>query len=1085
MNESHQNFGGRRFVGRSVFLRSSLFLAGAVLTGTLFFAAPPVFGAERYSDFYQALLQRGYYDTAVDYLESLRGKPNIPAEIADQLDFLIGKATLSMIRDASAAERPIYVNRCRELIERFLKEHPDHPQAQEAGTALARIWLEDGRANLDRINPSLSEAEQLPLRETARKNFEKAAPLLEKAVAQARARAKSVQDKPDAQNDPATAQIYADFLGVLLESASLTAQTARTYPAGSEAYTKGLEAAKAKYDELYVKYQMYPAGCRARFEEAVIEQELGHIDQAKEMLAEIFSLPMQPSLYGLKTDAILLFDRISINDKKPDGWMEMLRQYNTWINAPSIPSRYTDSADGLEIHLLTGRAALALYELRRNDQKEFAEAGKRVFTDTSDPTLKLFKKLDDLAYEMFDYVYQRRSLQSLEAEKLLKNPIFSERREKTYAEKPADFTAALQNVNRSWTDFVQANLDAGDAVGTEEIQKAGERKTKAADAADRNFRWVFDLAPRSADPNTLDDLRLQWATLKLLTGRFEEAEILADYLLYHRPSYQNATKADEISLHALKSIFQAEQDKGVDKEHLAPLEARVAEKTGYIMKRWGENVTGDALPIVQEATLVLMETAISAGEIDKAKEFLAKIPAESAQRAGAEMALGQSLWAAYIRQSSADEASRPSPDALASLIDSARESLRKGLDAKRSAAGGFRSDDRTTVYAALSLAQIYMTDGNPKEAFEWLRHPVIGPLTLVEKGLKSDESSEEGSSGGGFSEQFRLTALTLSLRVLVGINDFARAEEVTGELESFIERASPENRERLTGVYLSLGKELEAQIRRLREESINDPSKAEELKSVSQGFEGFLERISGRTEGNTYYTLRWVGDTFYSLGIGLRGESAELSPEAKAYFEKSGRTYLAILKQIKADPAWAPNEKASALATVRLADCLRQVGKCGAALNYLIPLLKENESNLELQFSAARVYQEWGNADKTYFVRAIQGGEPQENAKNLIWGWNRIITILSRNIDQAGPYRDRFYEAVLNKMECRKRWTQTLTDPAARKKQAVSAENELVRLHQVHPDLGGPATFAKLEAYLTEFRAFAGTNNPNGLTKEK
>ncbi|MBO7678874.1 MAG: hypothetical protein J6S75_04315, partial [Thermoguttaceae bacterium] len=79
-----------------------------------------------------------------------------------------------------------------------------------------------------------------------------------------------------------------------------------------------------------------------------------------------------------------------------------------------------------------------------------------------------------------------------------------------------------------------------------------------------------------------------------------------------------------------------------------------------------------------------------------------------------------------------------------------------------------------------------------------------------------------------------------------------------------------------------------------------------------------------------------------------------------------------------------------------------------------------------------------------------------------------------RGLAKGDQYKERFYEAVLHKVRCRMAWMRTLTKEEDKKKQAVGGINELYRLAQVQPDLGGPKYRAELDDLLKEFQTAAG-----------
>ena len=1060
--------------------------------------------------FYDRLMERGYCDTAIDYVDSLRNQPNCPKEIADELDYLAGRAYLARVKTASPAERDLFLKRSRELLLSFLEKNPDHPDAFEANAQLASVTVREGEKLLAGISDQTSDVEKTRIQQSARDIFDQAAGAFDQAENLARDQIIDLQSDDAKAHSPEANLFYGRYLDLLLNKSRLLIQKADTYPPDAPEQAELLVNAKAAFHRIYEKYQAYPGGYRAFYEEARIENRLGHTEEALAILDEISQLPMQPALYVLKTESLALFGEITRGDKKPERLMEMIRGYNGWKVTGGLPENFYTSAEGLSIHLATAQAALALLDLRQNDRETFNTVGKAVFSEKSDSAIKLMAHLDKVAFEALDFVRQQKSPLSIEAEKLIQTPALAKLLEEAPQTVPHDFSEALLRVNRSWSLFVQLNSDGAAASQDEQAKKIRAEVEQAV-------RLALSMSAK-AESIEVDNLRLQWGTFKLLTDQTDDALIIFDFLCRHRQSFSGATKAAELSIRAMRGELRRARKQG-DQEKIARLNEDILQRTDYIIKRWGEGFTEDIVPAVQDAVAIQIESAIAAGQMEKALERLNQIPEGTASWAAAKLQLGQALWNDYaLRQEegTADQASQNH------LRAQAREALADGLSRRLELTSGGNESDTVSVYAALSLAQIAMSEKNAEEAIRWLSHPKIGPLTLAERSaarlfggsaqsvppaeneeIAEDDTeaddqhpTEEGTaetSEGGSSEPgvqaartasstgqtFQITALTLALRAYVQTGDFQRAEEVMASLEKFASIGQG-SEERLTGIYLQLGKQLEDQLHWLRAEAVDDPKAAEEIDKLSEGFESFLDRCSTRSAGNTYQTLRWIADTFYSLGMGLldEGKDAQMSGEqaqkAQKYFEKGGRTYLAILKKIDSDPAWTSVTTAKTIASVRLAECLQKVGRYPQALKYLLPLLTENENNLELQFTAASLYEAWGSLDKTYYIRAIQGGEPQKSGKNLIWGWNRIVTTLSRSLAKSDQYKERFYEAVVHKVRCRIAWMRTLTGAEEIKKQAVGGINELYRLAQVQPDLGGPKYRSQLDDLLKEFQTAAG-----------
>ena len=1060
--------------------------------------------------FYDQLIERGYCDTAIDYVDSLRNQPNCPQQIAEELDYLAGRAYLARVKTASPAERDLFLKRSRELLQSFLEKNPDHPDAFEANSQLASVSVREGEKLLAGITDQTSDVEKIRIQQSAREIFDQAAGAFDQAENLAREQIIDLQSDEDKAHSPEANLFYGRYLDLLLNKSRLLIQKSDTYPSDAPERVQLLEEAKAAFHRIYEKYQAYPGGYRAFYEEARIENRLGHPEEALAILDEISQLPMQPALYVLKTESLALFGEIALKDKKPQRLMELIRGYNGWKVTGNLPENFYVSAEGLSIHLAAAQAALALLDLRQNDRETFNTVGKAVFSDKSDSAIKLMARLDKVAFEALDFVRQQKSPLSIEAEKLIQTPALAKLLGEAPQVTPSDFSEALLRVNRSWSLFVQLNADGAAASQDEQAKKIRAEVELA-------LRLALSMSAK-AEPTEVDNLRLQWGTFKLLTEQTDEALIIFDFLSRHRQNFPGATKAAELSIRAMRGELRRARKQG-DQEKIARLNEDILRRTDYIIKRWGEGFTEDIVPAVQDAVTIQIESAIAAGQTEKALEHLSQIPEGTAAWAAAKLQLGQALWNDYALRQGEGTAD---PAGQNQLRDQAREALADGLSRRLELTSGGSESDTVSVYAALSLAQIAMSEKDAEEAIRWLSHPKIGPMTLAERtaarlfggGAQSAPASEdktiaeggpEGDTQGGTEQNagdiseggssapgaqasqgasssqqtFQITALTLALRAYVQTGDFQRAEEVMGCLEKFASTGRG-SEERLTGIYLQLGKQLEEQLRSLRAEAVDDPKAAEEIDKLSEGFESFLDRCAARSAGNTYQTLRWIADTFYSLGMGLldEGQDAQMSGQqaqkAQKYFEKGGRTYLAILKKIDADPGWTSAAAAKTVASIRLAECLQKVGRYPQALKYLLPLLTENENNLELQFTAASLYEAWGALDKTYYVRAIQGGEPQKSGKNLIWGWNRIVTTLSRGLAKSDQYKERFYEAVVHKVRCRMAWMRTLTGAEEIKKQAVGGINELYRLAQVQPDLGGPKYRAELDELLKEFQTAAG-----------
>ncbi|MBR5626026.1 MAG: hypothetical protein IKW74_00215, partial [Thermoguttaceae bacterium] len=790
--------------------------------------------------------------------------------------------------------------------------------------------------------------------------------------------------------------------------------------------------------------------------------------------------------------------------------MEIIRRFYDWKNKGEFPKEYYTCMEGLQIHLLTGKAAIALEELRNTDSDQYKKTIQAVFIDKGDPGYKVIhnkQQLIPFAYETLDFIRQQQQ-NSLygEVESLLKNPIFAsleEQKQKDVVTKNNDFETLYQNAGRCWSFYLQTRKD-WEMASPENRAEAENRLSEAAQAADDSFRKALFFATPQAPASDVDKLRFQWASLCLLNKRYEDAIVLSEYLIQGNPDFEFLLETASVNLHAWYQIYNETKKESVSHTEIPEIIAHIQKCVDFMAERWGNEQAGNMSNLVQEALMIQIEMAIEEGRTQEAESLLSRIPENSLQRATAEMRLGRSRWNTYTilinqeipptadpenaasngnpkkndtdspavtnsangveeepssptdktaesekedntsktenlpespentgnselanskstnpatEKTDSSETISDTPENREKLLTEAQKMLETGLTRKLTA-GNVEPTDLQAIYSALSLAQIYMAQNDTENADKWMSHPVIGPYIRVNALLTSSGEETENATGTVLEPDFQMATMELMLRILVRQKKFDQAEQLMQTLESIAD--SGKESVRLTTVYLQLGKQIEEQIRSLSEAARRgDKAKQQELDDVSQGFETFLKRISVQEEGNTYQTLYWVADTFFCLAQGLGGNVSKPSPQVISYYESAGRTYQAILKKIELDPSWAPGF-AETQTTIRLAECLRATNRFNNAVKILIPLLQKNSNLVEVQIEAAKTYQAWGLVNREYYLRAIQGAEPQADGQNLIWGWNGLISRLARSLNGNSPDKnqrtlnDMFYTACYN-----------------------------------------------------------------------
>jgi len=1089
----------------------------------------PARADEDWERFLQALDDRGYDDVALDYLRLLEKSGNAPPELAAELDFRLGVATLKSLSTAPASARADLAAQGRASLERYLAANPDSANAAAANAALAQTLIDAGERSLaDAGKKGVSEDAKSKALLAARVAFADAKKPLDAALQAARTRVQAVQKDPKAkQTDKQDAR--AEFVDLTLRVAKLTAQTARTFPEGAAERTDGLTKARGYFAKFYETYHQFPAAFEARFNEAQVAAELGQTADALAALSELAVLPYEDRYSSLKTRASLLEAEIALAGDDPARWMSVLQKFRAWKDA-KLDDAFYGSAEGLRFHLLTAQATIKLEELRRSDRDAFVAAGRKTFVDAADPTYKLLdspKKNTGsnavvvFALETLSFVASGRGSAALEAEELLKHPLFEgiDRSKFSFAQKVSDFASAADAASRAASIFAQTRADARNAAA-ELAAEANAQAEKAAADAYQAFQTAFGYVDDKTPQAELDALKYRFAVLCFSTERFDDAFAAADELVKNRSDYADAPQAATVALRALQASNAKLRSEAADDETLKTASAKLAEYAAYVVERWNAATDAASVAVVQEAALVRTDAAVASGDLDGARTLLEQIPENSPRRAVAELRLGSLLWKTWNERKVAADAQAEIADAanptaaaeaeaadaaLAELRDAAEKTLLAGLQRKIAESNRSKTD-YLAIYSAFQLAEIYERAGNVADAEKWLTHPDFGPLAVVEAALDAaapDAASQDGENGetsdanaetaatsaestadaaNFLDDDFQTATLALALRVRTA--DASRLDEAQKTMERLeaVAARHPENASKLTSVYVRLGRRIEERLVELKEAADDgDASKAEELAATTKSFEAFLQRVAQRGDANGYAALRWVADSYLSLGRGLAGTLGDPPPEAVAYFAEAGRAYQTISRRIAADPNFAPTANARFVVSTKIVECLRGAGAYEKAFSQLGKLLDERPTNVELQFEAARTLQAAGRKNPTYFAQAIVGGLPNAQGRSRAWGWNGLVNKLARASATNPRLAPAFYDACFEKTRCRYLDARRTTDPAEREKKIRDAETELERLRQVRPDLGGAATFAKFDAAYQNFQKLRGVKKPKSL----
>ncbi|HWB11319.1 MAG TPA: hypothetical protein VG826_18970 [Pirellulales bacterium] len=1006
-------------------------------------------GEEAYERFLEGLKEQGLFDVALDYMESLRTSPLLTEAQKQEMPFEEGRLLVDNARaENDPTAKTKLLDQARDRFAAFIKSNPSNPKSAGAETELGNVLVERGRSLLEQANRPANANKKDTLTKQARDLLEEAKKVFDEAETKFSARLKDIptllDPKKDAKKIEQRDQARADVLKAHLYAAGVLQELAKTYPKDAPDHAKMLQAAAEKYKSLYEKHRRRLAGLMARLKEGQCYQDLGDTKRAignyETLLAQGDDLSVRP----LKTTALHLTLQCLTSDNEKNYEAAVARGEEWLERALPADSR---TVDGLGITYFT---ALANKRLADTLTKTEDAARKKALLLAARKQAQFVSKASS-----FNNPYRDDAQQLYRS--LLGTDAGGEQKE------PANFTEALDRAKElldKWQDRLNAVRIAAEMKDEANVPKYESEAAELRDQALRYFQLALELRDDETPLDSVNIVRYYLCFLDYQAGNYYDAGVLGEFVARNYPKSQGGRQCAKIAMAAYLQTYdaarKAEMNNDFDRD-------KMIEIADFITSAWPGGEEAD------DAWSILLQLAVGEGHLEKALGYLDRIPADSPRRGDADLKAGQALWAAYLTAARRGEADRPPQAELDKMFETARKLLDDGLKRTRVAVdAGTAPVSLTMAAAALSLGQMDVEAGEAAKAIDLLNDSKIGPLALV---AADDPVTKQG--------KFAVETNKLALRAYVANQALDKAEAVMESLEKLVNASGDADAaSQLTRIYIALGRELEEQLQRLRQEQ-----KSEEFGQVSKGFELFLQRISSREKGNTFSSLNWVAETFFSLGSGHdAGGAKEAEPEAKAYYEKSLETDRKIIEAVGKDKSFGP-EGAVLAVKLRMARTERRLRNFEKARELLVEVLKEKANLLDAQIEAARTLQDWGAQKPEYYMKAIAGDVKQKSKEgrdeNLLWGWAKIAvrTQSQKSLDAA------FYEARYNQAQCYMDLGQK-KGGAEKKELLQKAERDILFTYRIRPQLGGPEWTRKFDSLLRLVQQLLGNSKPTGLPTE-
>ena len=1008
--------------------------------GCLLVLAPSGLAEEPARQFLDALRQRGYDDTALEYLEMVKDHPGVPVIFRVAIPFERGVSVRRMAaREANFRRRSELLGQAEALLNEFVQKQPGHPSVIAARRELGSVLLLRGD-----LKREMADAEGRPeLKKEALADLDAAKKVFDQAAAELKERLDNMKAIPEGETSllAMRKRLRDEQLETLLESANLMELRSEIFPESSPDHAKALREAAKAYEVIYQEYRRKVAGAYARFYQARCLAKAGDLDHALAILET--DVLAQPGVRDLKTQAITLAIQ-TWSRPEQKKFKEGVRRGREWL-ATQLPNERR-TPRWLEFRLTLAEAMTEYAEVLKSDPKsasarsELLRGARSLARDVgriAGPLRARAKALLERLPGATKLASEDELPDSLEdTEKLISeafdayttlNKKITTQHAAASAESDATKRAALQKEIDQLSEQVAATLARTEQLVRHALNLGGEKMP-----VEKRTRFLYQLAfLKQAQHEPYDTYVLGW----FVASRFPDVSL--------------AKSSASLALKASLQLYDAADPKGRMFES-----DLVRRTTAFIIETWSDT------PEAEEAINVAVQFEILEGNLEAAETLARRLPDKSPYWADAWFRVGQAYWSRMARQrktldADARAAAAPKFKAMRQkvigLIAGPAESLKEVKDY-----------DLLRAQAILDLAMAYVEEGQADKAMVWLDDPRRGLLALA----RSDHAS-------GFPALFPLAVYQTSLRALVGTMASAggsqadaekRMRELMAELQSRLGSDATGQR-RLISLYVSLAGQL-------KDDLASKP--VDQRKPLALPLAQLLEAVTQTSQDPTH--LRWAAKVLRDVAESLKGlrTTASLAVELD---QRAVKILQRTLKLAAEKPGWmdGPTED-----TVRyqLALAQQSAGQFSAAAETFRDLLKTKPTMLSAQSGAAQAFQQWAMEEQRgdLMEKAIRGAFPDAKGKNIVWGWSRLATITMRYPKFRSVFHQARYQGAVG-YYMQARWSK---NSGVKKEKLRTARQVIAQTYQLFPELGGKEWRSRYDALLQSIQRELG-ESPTGL----
>ncbi len=651
----------------------------AVVILCLVFTAAGLRADERYLDFIAALQDQGYHDLAIEYIQGIRARPEVPEDVRALADYLIGKSAVAEAETRTdLSRRDDELREARRFFEKFLREHPQHEQAPEAHMELAQILVERGRVAVLRADDPANQGRRSELRQDARGLFEEARKSFTEAAARFEKDFKAFPAFiPDTEkrNREAKRAAQIHWMQAQLHLGLVEYERAQTFDKGSEGFQKTLREAIGLFESVHERYRSWLAGLYARMWQGKCYEEMGELGKAEGFYKELLEHEDKDAVLQALQRQVQFF-RIIVLNKRGD-YLLAADAAKKWLQEHAAQRR---SEMGLGVQFEQGRALIQQAIAKDENAPERA-------------------RLLDQAMDALGQVARYETLYKQQA-------------------------IVLEQKVRGLAGAVGSpNFDRALALG--EAAKDARNWPEAA----KQYAAALAQAKPGADPEQLAYVRYVLGYARLQMRDFYEAAVLGEYVARRQPNTSVAAPAAGVALAGYAAAYNAWQTR--HQEAPAFEEDRIIQLAEYVSGTWPKAAEANA------ARITLAELHLARGRFVQAAQAFARVAPASAEHAQAIARAGDAYWRAY-NQAAAQPAGQRDPAPLAAWLDLARQNLTQAVAEQTQNIPPHAKLPTALAETELALAEVLLESGDDAAVMRLIpplgariaAQPELAPLEL-------------------------------------------------------------------------------------------------------------------------------------------------------------------------------------------------------------------------------------------------------------------------------------------------------------------------------------------------------------------